>query len=132
MVESAGIAAAPAPGLSPDGPSGGPARDGARTAGGSLVFGLRFLLAFLRARPMFALGYFIVIAVVLMAIFAPWIAPYPPETANPEDYLQPPNWRHWLGTDATGMDVLSRLIYAPRVDLTIAIVGTLISFRADW
>lgn len=76
---------------------------------------------------MFALGYIIVIAVMLMAIFAPWIAPYPPEQANPEVYLQPPSWRHWLGTDATGMDVLSRLIYAPRVDLTIAIIGTGIS-----
>ncbi|MEQ8348528.1 MAG: ABC transporter permease [Sneathiellaceae bacterium] len=116
MVQPAGIASGPAPGQ-PASPAGS----------GSLAHGLRFLLAFLRARPMFALGYAIVIAVVLMAVFAPWIAPYPPETANPEDYLQPPNWNHLLGTDATGMDVLSRLIYAPRVDLTIAIVGTLIS-----
>ena len=119
MVESAGIATAPPPGSAPEGAG--------RKTGGSFAFGMRFLLAFLRTRPMFALGYVIVIAVVLMAIFAPWIAPYPPETANPEDYLQPPSWNHWLGTDATGMDVLSRLIYAPRVDLTIAVVGTLIS-----
>jgi len=89
--------------------------------------GLRFLLAFLRANPFFALGYGIVITVVLLAVFAPVLVPYPPTTANPDDYLQPPNVRHWLGTDSTGMDVLSRIIYAPRIDLTIAVAGTLIS-----
>lgn len=90
-------------------------------------FQLRFLLAVLRARPMFALGYFIVISVIVLGIFAPLIAPYPPETANPEDFLQLPSWKHLLGTDATGMDIFSRIIYAPRIDLTIAIAGTAIS-----
>jgi peptide/nickel transport system permease protein len=89
--------------------------------------GFRFLLAVLRARPMFAVGYGIVVSVIVMAIFAPLIAPYPPETANPTDFLQPPSWRHLLGTDATGMDIFSRIIYAPRIDLTIAIAGTAIS-----
>ena len=88
---------------------------------------LRFLLVFLKANPFFAVGYGIVIVVVLLAILAPVLAPYPPTTANPDDYLQPPSMRHWLGTDSTGMDVLSRIIYAPRIDLTIAIAGTLIS-----
>lgn len=90
-------------------------------------FSLRFLLAFLRVHPLFAVGYAIVIAVALMAVLADVIAPFPPETANPEDFLQPPSWRHLLGTDSTGMDVLSRIIYAPRIDLTIAVSGTLIS-----
>ncbi len=93
----------------------------------SLAFKLRFLWVFLCARPLFALGYIIVALVILLAIFAPLIAPYPPEVANPEDYLQPPSWRHLLGTDNTGMDILSRTIYAPRIDLTIAIAGTAIS-----
>lgn len=93
----------------------------------SLAFKLRFLWAFLRSRPLFAAGYVIVFIVVVLAIFAPLIAPYPPETANPEDFLQPPSLRHLLGTDNTGMDVLSRIIYSPRIDLTIAIAGTLIS-----
>ena len=88
---------------------------------------LRFLLAVLASRPLFAVGYIIVFAVILLAIFAPWIAPYPPEKANPTDYLQGPSWRHLLGTDQTGMDVFSRIIYAPRIDLTIAIGGTAIS-----
>ena len=93
----------------------------------SFAFKLRFLWAFLRARPLFAFGYGVVILMIVLAIFAPLIAPYPPQTANPDDFLQPPNWRHWLGTDNTGMDILSRIIYAPRIDLTIAIAGTAIS-----
>jgi len=88
---------------------------------------LRYLLDMLRSRPLFAVGYGIVVAVVLLAVFAPLIAPYPPETANPADFLQPPSWRHLLGTDATGMDIFTRVIYAPRIDLTIAITGTAIS-----
>ena len=48
---------------------------------------LRFLLAVLASRPLFAVGYIIVFAVILLAIFAPWIAPYSPEKANPTDYL---------------------------------------------
>ena len=88
---------------------------------------LRYLLDVLRARPLFAVGYVIVATVILMAVFAPLIAPYPPETANPDDFLQSPSWRHLLGTDATGMDIFSRILYAPRIDLTIAIAGTAIS-----
>src|SRR5262245_32659997 len=105
---------------------GGPA---AGTVGGSpsvpvrgrgrRLHALHFLLAFLKANPFFAVGYAIVFVVVLLAVLAPVLTPYPPMTANPDDYLQPPNMRHWLGTDSTGMDVLSRIIYAPRIDLTI-------------
>lgn len=121
------------PSPSADKPDSGPLLEGG-TVGMRLrgrtsraLFQLRFLLAVLRARPMFALGYVIVGAVIILGIFAPLIAPYPPETANPEDFLQPPSLKHWLGTDATGMDIFTRIIYAPRIDLTIAIAGTMIS-----
>jgi peptide/nickel transport system permease protein len=87
----------------------------------------RFFLAVLRNNPSFALGYFIVVSVCLIAIFAPLIAPYEPMNADPSVYLQPPSWSHPLGTDSTGMDIFSRILYAPRIDLTIAVVGTLIS-----
>lgn len=88
---------------------------------------LSFFLALLRVRPEFALGYGIVAVIVLLAVFAPLVAPFEPERANPSVYLQPPGWPHLMGTDATGMDVFSRIIYAPRIDLTIALVGTLLS-----
>ena len=44
---------------------------------------LRFFLAFLRVRPSFAVGYAIVAMVIIVAVFAPWLAPYGPMTADP-------------------------------------------------
>jgi len=86
-----------------------------------------FFLAVLRARPPFALGYGIVLTVVLLAVLAPLIAPFDPRQANPAAYLQPPGWPHLMGTDATGLDIFSRVIHAPRIDLAIALAGTLVS-----
>jgi peptide/nickel transport system permease protein len=86
-----------------------------------------FFLAVLRNKPSFAFGYFIVALVCLIAIFAPWIVPYDPMNADPSQYLLSPRWSHPLGTDSTGMDIFSRVLYAPRIDLTIALIGTLIS-----
>lgn len=88
---------------------------------------LSFFLAVLRRRPDFAIGYIIVGLIILLAIFAPLIAPFDPIKANPSVYLRPPGWPYLMGTDATGMDILSRVIYAPRVDLAIALAGTLVS-----
>ncbi len=86
-----------------------------------------FFFAILRHQPAFAVGYAIVALVVLIALLAPLIAPYDPEFANPMDYLLPPSWSHPMGTDGAGMDVFSRVIYAPRIDLSIAVLGTIIS-----
>ncbi len=88
---------------------------------------LRFFLAVLRARPAFAVGYAIVSMTVLIGIIAPWIVPYGPLVADPNVYLLPPYAAHILGTDGTGMDIFSRVLFAPRVDLTIAVLGTLLS-----
>jgi peptide/nickel transport system permease protein len=88
---------------------------------------LRFFLAVLRARPLFALGYAIVALVVITGALAPFIAPYGPMVADPNVYLLPPGPGHPLGTDGTGMDIFSRVISAPRIDLTIAVLGTFMS-----
>ena len=98
-----------------------------RTADGPWLRRLRFFLAVLRSRPSFAVGYAIVATMVIIAVIAPWIVPYGPMTADPNVYLLPPGARHWLGTDGTGMDILSRVLYAPRVDLAIALIGTFLS-----
>jgi peptide/nickel transport system permease protein len=87
----------------------------------------RFFMSVLRARPSFALGYGIVLLVTAMAVLAPLISPYDPVRADPINYLRPPSLAHPMGTDATGMDILSRVIHAPRIDLTIALVSTLLS-----
>ncbi len=86
-----------------------------------------FFFAVLRNRPAFAVGYGIVLTAILLGLLAPWIAPYDPIKADMSIYLLPPSLAHPMGTDATGMDILSRAIYAPRIDLTIAVFGTLIS-----
>ena len=100
---------------------------GSYGAGGGSSRRLSFFLAVLRTNPSFALGYAIVGVVLILAILAPWVAPYPPEAADAAAFLQPPSWKHLMGTDATGMDVFSRVLWAPRIDLSIAVLGTLLS-----
>lgn len=88
---------------------------------------LRIFWKVARIRPRFALGYVIVAIVILLAIFAPLIAPYSPTQADSMSFLEPPSARHLFGTDNVGMDIFSRAIYAPRIDLTIAVLGTALS-----
>jgi peptide/nickel transport system permease protein len=90
-------------------------------------YGSRYFVQFLRVYPGYAVGYVIVLTVALVAAVAPIIAPYSPVNADASVYLQPPTLSHVLGTDSTGMDVFSRVIFAPRIDLAIAVIGTLVS-----
>ena len=62
-------------------------------------------------------------AIVLMTIFAPWLAPYDPLEVNMELRLLDPCRAHPLGTDALGRDVLSRVIYGARVSLEVGIIA---------
>src|SRR5580698_6434772 len=73
-------------------------------------------------------GIVIVGALILVAIFAPVITPYPPTTQNLTDVLQRPSAAHWLGTDQFGRDVFTRLIWSTRVDLRIGFLAVLIPF----
>jgi peptide/nickel transport system permease protein len=88
---------------------------------------LRLLGRIARVRPRFVLGYVIVLTAVAAGILAPLVAPFSPIEADSSHFLEPPSWQHLFGTDAVGMDIFSRTIYAPRIDLTIAIAGTLLS-----
>ena len=81
----------------------------------------------LKKRPDFMLGYMIVFLIIIIAIFAPLFAPFDPIKSDAKNYLKAPQWPYLMGTDATGMDVFSRVLYAPRVDLAIALLGTLLS-----
>lgn len=67
---------------------------------------------------------FILTAIVLMTIFAPWLAPYDPLEVHMDLRLLPPCPAHPLGTDALGRDVLSRVIYGGRASLLLAVVAT--------
>jgi peptide/nickel transport system permease protein len=68
-----------------------------------------------------AAGIVIVVTLILVALFAPLIAPYDPETISSELVLAPPSLEHPFGSDSLGRDVLSRVIYALRVSLVVAI-----------
>ena len=88
----------------------------------------RNVLLFTGARPAFQIGLLIVAVSLFLALFGLAIAPYPPERALPGETLQPPSWQHPFGTDVSNMDIFSRVISAPRIDLTIALVSTTIAF----
>jgi peptide/nickel transport system permease protein len=68
-----------------------------------------------------------VLAFVLIAIFAPLIAPYDPLAASWSAVRKPPSWLHLLGTDEIGRDVLARVIYGARASLLAGVVSVSIS-----
>jgi peptide/nickel transport system permease protein len=72
-------------------------------------------------------GLIIVGALVLVAIFAPLLAPYNPYAVALDERLQPPGAGHLLGTDELGRDVLSRLLYGARVSLWVGLVTVLLA-----
>lgn len=65
--------------------------------------------------------------VVLSAIFAPWVAPFPYDLQNLSATNQGPSTLHWLGTDEFGRDVLSRIIFGARTTLTVALTAISVS-----
>jgi len=74
------------------------------------------------------IGIIILVLLVLVAIFAPFIAPYDPAATFKEYFLLPPSWtaggnpQFFLGTDPVGRDMLSRLIYGSRFSLLIGVI----------
>jgi len=72
-------------------------------------------------------GGVIVLLFVAVALLAPAIAPHPPNTGDLNQRLAPPSMEHWLGTDALGRDILSRIIYGAQVSLQIQVVAVLIA-----
>jgi ABC-type dipeptide/oligopeptide/nickel transport system permease subunit/ABC-type dipeptide/oligopeptide/nickel transport system ATPase component len=67
------------------------------------------------------------VLVLILTAIGPYVAPYPPTFADPLQRLVSPNGAHPFGTDENGIDVLSRLIAAPRTDVLIAVIATTLS-----
>src|SRR5690606_34409680 len=65
----------------------------------------------IRSDPRAALSIGYLVLLLIFALGAPLIAPYPPNQQNLTELLVAPSWDHWLGTDDLGRDVLSRLIW---------------------
>ncbi|ARK29929.1 ABC transporter permease [Halalkalibacter krulwichiae] len=89
----------------------------------------RFLKVFLGRKIVMFFG-FILVAMVFVAIFADFIAPYDPYNQDLRNALQQPSAAHWLGTDNLGRDVLSRVIYGTRVSLLVGMVSVTIAVVA--
>ena len=68
----------------------------------------------------------VLLLIGLAALFAPWVAPYDPYFTDLAKVMQPPDAAHWLGTDTTGRDILSRLIYGARNTLMLGLVAVVV------
>ena len=81
----------------------------------------------LLANPLATTGAVIVVLLFVVAIFAPWLAPWDPYDFDAKHVLEGPSASHLLGTDGLGRDVLSRMIYGARVSLLVGFVAVGIS-----
>jgi peptide/nickel transport system permease protein len=78
-------------------------------------------------RPLAVAGLVIATCFILMAIFAPWLAPYSASATDFNATLAPPSSQHWLGTDELGRDVLSRIIWGARASIAAGVVATMLA-----
>jgi peptide/nickel transport system permease protein len=80
----------------------------------------------LLSNPLAVIGALIILALIVIAAFAPWIATHSPIAGELSDRLAPPGAEHWLGADELGRDIWSRVVYGSRITLVIvALVAVL-------
>ena len=78
-----------------------------------------------RGNPLLVAGLVLATALVVIAVFAPLIAPFPGDAGSathPLDSFLPPSSHHWFGTDDVGRDVFSRVVYGARISLSVAAI----------
>lgn len=86
---------------------------------------MRRTIAIILARPLSLLGVILIAFVVLSAVLADFIAPFPTHRGTVVDFAnfnQPPGWRNIMGTDLVGRDLFSRILYAYRISLVLGVV----------
>src|SRR5919204_4479086 len=98
----------------------------------------------LRQRRSAVLGLAVVVAFILVAVVAPLIAPYDPAQQSWTGVRKPPSWAHWFGTDESGRDLFSRVVFGARASLLAGVisvsialsigvpVGLLAGYRGGW
>lgn len=84
---------------------------------------LRKVTGFGRRNPLGAIGIVIIVLFLLVAAFAPWLAPHDPYLMDSNVLLAPPGPGHWMGTDDFGRDVMSRIIWGSRISLTVGLIA---------
>jgi len=98
-----------------------------RSAVVRLAAGLQALWTFSRRKPLGALGGLIVLVLLLLALFAPWIAPYSYDETIPGARMKAPGAQFWMGTDNLGRDVFSRVVYGAGVSVTVGFGAVLLA-----
>ncbi len=83
---------------------------------------LRYALYSLVRSPTAMISTILLLTILIMAVFAPWIAPYDPFRVNMTDRLQAPSIKHFFGTDNVGRDLFSRVVHGSRISLAITAV----------
>lgn len=81
----------------------------------------------LMRNPLAVVGAVILLVLVVMAVFAPWIAPYSPVGQDLANRLMPPSSAHLMGTDELGRDIFSRVVYGARITLLIVTLVAVIA-----
>lgn len=76
--------------------------------------------------PLLAIGLLIVVGVLVLGLVAPLLTPHDPLQQDVRNRFAAPSGEHWLGTDRLGRDVLTRLLYAARIDIPLAVAATLL------
>ena len=80
-----------------------------------------------RGRPAAVAGFAVIALFVIVAVAAPWVAPYDPTATSWSAVRKAPSALHWMGTDENGRDVLSRVVYGARASLLAGVVSVLIA-----
>lgn len=88
--------------------------------------GVEFIKTILRNR-LAALGLLIVGVLVVVALLAPWLAPYDPEAQFSDAARQPPSARYLFGTDTIGRDNFSRILYGTRISLLVGVASMVLA-----
>ncbi|HVY43275.1 MAG TPA: ABC transporter permease [Hyphomicrobiaceae bacterium] len=84
----------------------------------------------LKQRKSAMFGLFVIIALILVAALAPLLAPYDPTHQSWTAVRKAPSWAHWFGTDESGRDLLSRVVYGARASLLAGVVSVSIALIA--
>ncbi|HEV2618111.1 MAG TPA: ABC transporter permease [Candidatus Acidoferrales bacterium] len=82
---------------------------------------MKALREFLRHSVPGSVGFVLCVILIVLALGAPWFAPYNPAAQDLVARLVPPSAAHWMGTDELGRDVLSRVIYGARVSMSVSV-----------
>jgi len=95
-------------------------------AGPTLGKRLRKIATIARQNPLGTAGLVIILLFAVAAVFAPMIAPYSATDINAGGVNEDISWSHWFGTDRSGLDIFSRIVWGSRISLSVAFISVLL------